>query len=228
MDTCGISTPPALPIATRSNPHARTPVGSFLKILLTVFTVIFTVIDMALLTESLRGEEFTVRQLVSLTGQLLHQVGLTVRDDRVSNTPDVRMVRYYQSIALVDRPHRYEGRTALYGFRHLLQVLAIKLLQSRGYSLARIQQALTGLPTPRLEAAILQSLSNTSSPPAASPAAAPVPAPRAAAPSSPKTLVAMEVAPGITVTIDPAKVADPQRLMARFQSIALTLPGDLK
>ena len=37
------------------------------------------------------------------------------------------------------------GRTALYGLRHLLQLVAIKRLQAKGYTLEQVQQALEGL-----------------------------------------------------------------------------------
>ncbi len=47
-------------------------------------------------------------------------------DQRVRAVPDARTVRYYQSIGLVDRPER-EGREAVYRWRHLLQVVAVKL-----------------------------------------------------------------------------------------------------
>src|SRR5262249_5101766 len=41
-------------------------------------------------------------------------------------------------------------RTALYGRRHLLQLVAIKRLQARGLSLAQVQEELLGLPTTAL------------------------------------------------------------------------------
>src|SRR4029453_14902061 len=40
--------------------------------------------------------------------------------------------RGYPAIALVDRPRAHRGRTALYGPRHLLQLVAVKRLQARG------------------------------------------------------------------------------------------------
>jgi hypothetical protein len=59
--------------------------------------------------------------------------------------PDRRTIRYYTTLGLVDRPAEMRGRTALYGRRHLLQIVAIKRLQSRGFSLVEIQQKLLGL-----------------------------------------------------------------------------------
>jgi hypothetical protein len=45
---------------------------------------------------------------------------------------------------MVDRPLGMRGRTALYGSRHLLQVVAVKRRQAQGRSLAEIQAELTG------------------------------------------------------------------------------------
>jgi DNA-binding transcriptional MerR regulator len=71
---------------------------------------------------------------------------------RVRDVPDQRTIRYYTTLGLLDRPAEMRGRTALYGRRHLLQLVAIKRLQARGLPLAEIQPHLVGLPNSRLEA----------------------------------------------------------------------------
>jgi DNA-binding transcriptional MerR regulator len=63
---------------------------------------------------------------------------------RVRDVPDRRAIRWYTTIGLVDRPLAHRGRTALYGPRHLLQLVAIKRLQARGLPLVAIQQELAG------------------------------------------------------------------------------------
>src|SRR5262245_17549744 len=65
---------------------------------------------------------------------------------RVREIPDRRTIRYYTTLGLIDRPAEMRGRTALYGGRPLLQVVAIKRLQTRGLSLAQIQEQLVGQP----------------------------------------------------------------------------------
>src|SRR6266511_973198 len=52
---------------------------------------------------------------------------------------------YYTTLGLLDRPAEMRGRTAYYGPRHLLQLLAIKRLQAAGRTLTEIQQTLLGL-----------------------------------------------------------------------------------
>lgn len=64
---------------------------------------------------------------------------------QVRDVPDRRTIRYYTTLGLIDRPAEMRGRTALYGRRHLLQLVAIKRLQAAGRSLAEIQQRLLGL-----------------------------------------------------------------------------------
>ena len=70
--------------------------------------------------------------------QLCAQVSLALAVDyagapneRIRDVPDPRTVRYYATLGLLDRP-RIEGRTALYGRRHLLQLVAVKRLQGHG------------------------------------------------------------------------------------------------
>jgi hypothetical protein len=63
---------------------------------------------------------------------------------RVRGVPDRRVVRWYVTIGLVDRPAAMAGRTALYGPRHLLQIVAVKRRQAAGQSLAEIQAELAG------------------------------------------------------------------------------------
>src|SRR5689334_3479716 len=65
---------------------------------------------------------------------------------RVRDVPDARAIRWYSTIGLVDRPSGMRGRTALYGPRHLLQLVAVKRRQAQGVKLADIQAELAGAP----------------------------------------------------------------------------------
>ncbi len=69
---------------------------------------------------------------------------------RVRDVPDVRTVRFYTTLGLVDGPAELRGRTGLYGLRHLRQLVAIKRLQARGLPLAEVQQRLFGLTDAKL------------------------------------------------------------------------------
>jgi DNA-binding transcriptional MerR regulator len=69
---------------------------------------------------------------------------------RVRDVPDRRAIRWYTTIGLIDRPLAHRGRTALYGARHLLQLVAVKRLQAKGLPLVAIQQELAGATDPQL------------------------------------------------------------------------------
>lgn len=73
------------------------------------------------------------------------------RSGRVRDVPDRRAIRWYTTLGLVDRPAAMRGRTALYGRRHLLQLVAIKRLQAEGRSLADIQVELAAASDEHLE-----------------------------------------------------------------------------
>jgi MerR-like DNA binding protein len=62
------------------------------------------------------------------------------KNGQVRAVPDDRTIRYYVTLGLLDRPSAMRGRTALYGPRHVAQVIAIKRLQTMGRSLAEIQE----------------------------------------------------------------------------------------
>ena len=89
--------------------------------------------------------------------QLPHQVAALLADNydgqsngRVRELPNRRTIRWYTTIGLVDRPSAMRGRIALYGPRHLLQIAAVKKLQSAGRTLAEIQKLLLGATDGRL------------------------------------------------------------------------------
>jgi hypothetical protein len=63
---------------------------------------------------------------------------------RVRDVPNERLIRWYGTVGLVDPPLSRRGRVARYGWRHLLQLVAVKRRQAEGKSLAEIQEELAG------------------------------------------------------------------------------------
>ena len=123
---------------------------------------------------------------------------LSVADQRVQAAPDARTIRYYQTSGLLDRPSRYDGRTARYGQRHLLQLVAVRTLQSNGLSLAQVQTMLAGATTSELQ----QIIASTFGEVAQARAVDDTPSANTPAPPTPTILKAIELAPGVVVTID--------------------------
>lgn len=96
------------------------------------------------------GTPWTIRQLATQVAEALAAGAPGAPNGRIREIPDQRTIRYYTTLGLIDRPAAMEGRTALYGRRHFLQIVAIKRLQGRGLSLVEVQKALAGASDERL------------------------------------------------------------------------------
>ena len=93
----------------------------------------------------LEGSPWTIDELGARVAEALSFDYLGAPNDRVRAVPDRRTIRYYTTLGLIDRPSAIRGRTAYYGRRHLMQLVAIKRLQAEGHSLAEVQRRLLGL-----------------------------------------------------------------------------------
>lgn len=154
------------------------------------------------MTETWTIAELTAQVAAALTDRDAPESG------RVRAVPDERAVRYYTSLGLLDRP-ALRGRTALYGRRHLAQLVAIKREQARGASLAEIQRTL-----PTLDDAALTALAGVEIAPRAAPAAragfwkapvaaAPAPAPLTVTTAAPALRVELELGAGVRLSFAP-------------------------
>lgn len=159
---------------------------------------------------------WTLSELVSEAAAVLRGYAAAA-NGQVKAIPDERAVRYYASLGLLDRPASMRGRTALYGRRHLAQLVAIKRLQAVGKSLHELAAIL-----PALDDDALARASGIQVPRVVPPAAtrgdfwrgapvAPAAAPVIAAPASTTdgpAFAAQQVlalAPGVTLTFTPAR-----------------------
>jgi len=167
-------------------------------------------------------EQWTLSELVSEVAARMAALPAP-SNGQVRAIPDERTVRYYGTIGLLDRPLAMRGRTALYGRRHLAQVVAIKRLQTMGRSLAEIQalwptlddltlarmsgiQLPPGTATAAARPAGRQDFwrsepSSSSSPSPPQPALAPISAPAASPASPPPVELRLELAPGVSISI---------------------------
>jgi DNA-binding transcriptional MerR regulator len=97
---------------------------------------------------------YTIAELAEASAAALDALGIAARNGQVRDRPDVRTIRYYGTLGLFDPPAEMTGRTARYGSRHLLQVLAVKAVQASGHSLADAQRTLVGASDEELRSAI--------------------------------------------------------------------------
>ncbi|GII01981.1 MerR family transcriptional regulator [Planobispora takensis] len=93
--------------------------------------------------------EWTIGELVEHASTVLTPDGRL--NGRVRDVPNERLVRWYATIGLLDPPLSRRGRVALYGRRHLLQLVAVKRRQAEGRSIAEIQVELAGATDRALE-----------------------------------------------------------------------------
>ncbi|WP_141580187.1 MerR family transcriptional regulator [Actinomadura sp. WMMA1423] len=84
-------------------------------------------------------DTWTIAELADRAAAALAADGSAQASGRVRDLPNERLIRWYTTIGLVDPPLGRRGRTALYGPRHLLQLVAVKRRQAAGRSIAEIQ-----------------------------------------------------------------------------------------
>lgn len=88
--------------------------------------------------------ELTIRELAATAAAAVSAADVRGANRRITDLPDERTIRWYSTIGLLDPPSGNRGRTALYGERHVLQLLAIKRRQAEGRTLNEIQTELVG------------------------------------------------------------------------------------
>lgn len=87
---------------------------------------------------------WSLRDLSALAGAILEASAVYPVSAASSAHPSERTIRFYVTRKLVSRPEG-RGTAATYGYRHLLQVLAIKLQQMEGATLDALVKELGGM-----------------------------------------------------------------------------------
>jgi len=87
---------------------------------------------------------WSLRELSALAGAILEASNVYPVNTVARAIPSDRTIRFYISRGLVSPPEG-RGTSAIYMYRHLLQVLAIKLRQMEGATLDTIRDELAGL-----------------------------------------------------------------------------------
>lgn len=111
----------------------------------------------ALLRAHARHAPWNVRGLAAHASSLVDAAGMRPTSSSARATPSARAIRYYVSNGLLNRPDG-TGTTATYNYRHLLQLLAIKIRQREGHTLERIREEMDELTGDALERRVAQSL----------------------------------------------------------------------
>jgi DNA-binding transcriptional MerR regulator len=111
----------------------------------------------ALLRAHARHAPWNARGLAAHATALVDAAGLRPTNASARAAPSARAVRFYVSNGLLDRPEG-TGTAAIYSYRHLLQLLAIKIRQREGQTLDSIKREMRETTGDLLERRIAQSL----------------------------------------------------------------------
>jgi DNA-binding transcriptional MerR regulator len=104
-----------------------------------------------------RHAPWNARGLAAHATQLVDAAGMKPTNASARAAPSARAVRFYVAHGLMDRPEG-AGTAATYSYRHLLQLLAIKIRQREGQTLEVIKQELRETSGDSLERRVAQSL----------------------------------------------------------------------
>jgi hypothetical protein len=104
----------------------------------------------ALLRAHARHAPWNARGLAAHATALVDAAGVRPTNSSARAAPSARAIRFYVSHGLLDRPEG-TGTAATYGYRHLLQLLAIKVRQREGQTLEMIRGELRELTGDMLE-----------------------------------------------------------------------------
>src|SRR5664279_5234071 len=97
-----------------------------------------------------RHAPWNSRGLAAHATALVDAAGMRPTNGAARAEPSARAVRFYVSTGLLDHPDG-TGTAATYGYRHLLQLLFIKIRQREGLTLEKIKLEVGGLTGDALE-----------------------------------------------------------------------------
>jgi DNA-binding transcriptional MerR regulator len=113
--------------------------------------------QVALLRAHARHAPWNARGLAAHATALVDAAGIRPTNASARAVPSARAVRFYVAAGLIDHPEG-RGTAATYHYRHLLQLLAIKVRQREGQTLDGIKREMGELTGDLLEKRIAQSL----------------------------------------------------------------------
>ena len=111
----------------------------------------------ALLRAHARHAPWNARGLAAHAASLVDSAGIRPTNASARAAPSARSVRFYVAAGLMDRPTG-TGTAATYHYRHLLQLLAVKIRQREGQSLETIKKEVLTLTGDVLEKRVAGSL----------------------------------------------------------------------
>lgn len=92
-----------------------------------------------------------VAELAGEVAKILAESGLAQERGTVSEVPDERTIRYYLTEGLLSPADDKQGTASIFSYRHLLQLLVVKKLQSEHLPIRKIRDLVDGRTERELE-----------------------------------------------------------------------------
>lgn len=109
----------------------------------------------SLLRAHARQAPWNARGLAGHATALVDAAGIRPTNSSARATPSARAIRFYVAAGLLDHPEG-KGTAATYHYRHLLQLLAIKIRQREGQTLDTIKTEMAGVTGDAIEKRVAQ------------------------------------------------------------------------
>ena len=102
--------------------------------------------------EKMRHAKYVgVAELAGEAARILTESGLAQGRGTVSEVPDERTIRYYLTEGLISPAENKQGTASVFSYRHLLELLVIKKLQSEHLPIRKIRDLVDGRTERELE-----------------------------------------------------------------------------
>src|SRR5919112_4395867 len=102
--------------------------------------------------ESIRQRKFVgVAELAGEAAKILAESGLAQERGTVSEVPDERTIRYYLTEGLISPAEDKQGTASVFSYRHLLELMVVKKLQSEHLPIRKIRDLVAGRTERELE-----------------------------------------------------------------------------
>ena len=102
--------------------------------------------------EKERGKRYVgLPEFARVAEGILGELGIEQERGTVSLVPDERTIRYYLSEGLIQPTDEKQGTASVFGYLHLLQLVAIKKLQAEHLQIRKIRELVAGKDEQELE-----------------------------------------------------------------------------
>jgi DNA-binding transcriptional MerR regulator len=131
----------------------KTQVFFRLFLLLTVNTVErYSASTMKHPIEQERGKRFVgLPEFTAVCERVMNSLNLEQVRGTVTSVPDERTIRYYLAEGLIQPVDERQGTASVFGYQHLLQLVAVKKLQAEHLPIRKIRELVTGKSEQELE-----------------------------------------------------------------------------